>query len=103
MADFATTDPLGNHIVLHDHTWDWHIIRAVNHPELAPHRADVEAALSKPECIVESTQDSRCRLYFGPVTGRPGLRVQVVADYVRGFVKTAHFVKQVKGGVQVWP
>ena len=103
MADFATIDPLGSHIVLHDHTWHLHIIRRGSHPELAPHRSDVEAALASPECVLESDQDPRCRLYFGPVAGRPGLRVKVVADYVRGFVKTAHFAKNVKGGAQAWP
>lgn len=103
MADTNITDPLGNTLVLHDTTWYGHIVRFGNHPELARYRADVERAVAQPTCIHVSAQDPDCRLYFGPVSGRPGLHVKVVGDVAQGIVKTAHFVRTLPGGAPLWP
>ena len=99
MADTSLRDPLGRMVVLHERTWYGHIVRG--HPEVATHRALVEAAVRQPDAIRHSRSDPECRLYFGPGP-RPGVRMMVVADVAQGIVKTAHLVKKIFGGAVEW-
>jgi hypothetical protein len=97
MADIVVTDPLGRKITLHDHTWYGHIISG--HPEMRRHRSLLRQAIEKPIAIHISDADSDCRLYFGEGP-RATIMVVVVAKLKGGFVKTAHFVKAVKGALE---
>jgi hypothetical protein len=92
------TDPLKRRVVLHNHAWA-HIVKG--HPEVGPHRAAVEGAISSPTEIRYSTSDADCRLYAGPVAGRRVIIV-VVADVVRGIVKTAYLARRLSRGVVEW-
>jgi hypothetical protein len=94
MADTTIQDPLGRQIILHDHTWFGHVI--MNHPELKEHRQLVEEAVRSPVEIRISPSDPACRLYFG-AAARRDIMTMVVANVVDGYLKTAHFVKSVKG------
>jgi hypothetical protein len=97
MPSNTTTDPLGRRITLHDHTWFGHI--AVRHPEMRRHRRLIDPAIANPIEIRLSTADADCRLYFGRGP-RKGTMLLVVADVVRGFVKTAHIVREAKGALE---
>src|SRR5207253_352626 len=97
MADKTIIDPLHRKVTLHDHTWFGHVL--VNHPEMRRHRALVERTLSSPSEIRISPSDPNCRLYFEPGP-RNGIMTVVVADVVRGFVKTAHIVGGPKGALE---
>jgi hypothetical protein len=98
MADTPLTDPLGRTVVLHDSTWYGHIVRG--HPEVAGARHLIEQAVITPLEIRLSNADADCRLYFGP--GPRSLLVKVVADVVRGVVKTAHLARKTSGGSVEW-
>jgi hypothetical protein len=97
MGDAILQDPFGSRIVLHNHTWDGHILR--RHPEMRPHRILVELAINDPIEIRFSVADPVCRLYFG-LGPKSGIMVAVVADISRGLIKTAHVVKSAKGAVE---
>ncbi len=98
MADVRITDPLGRIITLHDRTWFIHII--VRHPEVSQHRALAEQAISNPIEIRISLSDADCRTYYG--TGpRRGIMIAVVADVVKGLVKTGFLTKRMKG-IREW-
>ncbi len=99
MADTHLTDPLGRRLVLYDRTWYGHIVKG--HPEVRRHRYLVEAAVRAPVEIRNSQSDVDCRLYFGPGP-RADVRIMVVADIVRGLVKTAHLAKRITGGAVEW-
>lgn len=94
VPDTSLTDPLGRTIVLHNHTWFGHIIR--NHADMRPYRRLTEAAVTNPIDIRFHPTDANTRLYFGDGP-RPGMMVLVAADVVRGFVKTSHLTRQLKG------
>lgn len=51
MADFYGTDPKGRVVVLRDSTFR-HVI--VGHPELEPHRSEIEEALVTPDVIMSN-------------------------------------------------
>jgi hypothetical protein len=97
MGDSILKDPLGRSIRLHEQTWVLHIIR--RHPEMALHRESVENAITAPLEIRMTPADLDCRLYFGEAP-RKGILVLVAADVVRRLVKTAHFVRAMKGAVE---
>ena len=97
MADKKLRDPLGRQVILHNHTWIGHILR--RHRELRARRNLVEQTITKPLEIRFSAADSDCRVYFGSGP-RKTIMTAVVADVVRGFVKTAHFVKSAKGVIE---
>jgi len=59
----------------------------------------VELTITDPIEVRFSAADLDCRLYFG-AGPRSGMMVAVVADVLRGFVKTAHVVKAAKGVVE---
>ncbi len=99
MSDTTLTDPLGREVVLHDRTWHGHIIKG--HPEVDGHRALVEQAVQAPEEVRMSHSDPDCRIYFAPGP-RPAAKIMLVADVVRGVVKTAHLAKKVSGGAIEW-
>ena len=92
------TDPLKRRFVLHDHAWA-HILKG--HPEVGPYRTAVEKSISSPTEIRYSTSDTDCRLYTGPVPGRK-VKIVVVADVVRGIVKTAYLARKASGGIVEW-
>lgn len=99
MSDKTLIDPLGRALILHDLTWDGHII--AGHPEVARHRDLVEAAITSPICIRLSLRDPDCRLYYG-LGPRPTVKIQVVADIGLGVVKTAHLAGRISGGSEEW-
>lgn len=99
MGDVSLTDPLGRTIVLHDRTWYGHVLRG--HPEVKECRALVENAVREPDEIRHSRSDEDCRIYFGRGPG-PDVKILVVADVKRGFVKTAHLCDRVSGGAVEW-
>lgn len=99
MPNSTLKDPLDRVLVMHDRTWYGHIVRG--HPEVGDHRTLVEKALESPDEIRISRSDSDCRLNFGQGP-HAGLTMMVVADVVRGIVKTAHLCKRVSGGRQEW-
>jgi hypothetical protein len=92
------TDPLKRRIVLHDHAWA-HVLKG--HPEVGPHRAALERAISNPTEIRHSASDMDCRLYAGPVPGRR-VNIVVVVDVAKGVVKTAYLARKASGGVIEW-
>lgn len=92
MPSTTIVDLLGRAITLHQSAWSVHI--ASRHPEVAPHRRLVESAIANPLVITHSRADPDCRLYHGPGP-RPGVMIKVVADILRGVVKTAHLVRKV--------
>jgi hypothetical protein len=99
MSDTTLIDPLGREVVLHDRTWNGHIIKG--HPEVDGHRALVEQAVRAPDEVRVSRSDPDCRLYYGPGPW-PDVRIMVVADVVHGLVKTAHLAKKISGGAVEW-
>lgn len=99
MPDTSLTDPLKRKIALHDFTWFGHIVKG--HPEMKGRRSLVESAVRHPKEIWISCSDPDCRLYFGKGP-RAGLLTLVVADVVRGFVKTAHLARRVSGRTREW-
>ncbi len=99
MGDTRLTDPLGRVVVLHDRTWYGHVLRG--HPEVKECRELVEKAVEQPDEIRYSRSDEDCRLYFGRGP-RADARIMVVADVVRGFVKTAHLCDRVSGRTVEW-
>ncbi len=99
MGDISLTDPFGRTVVLHDRTWFGHIVRG--HPEVTEYRGLVEKAVERPDEVRFSRSDADCRLYFGPGP-RADVRMMVVADVVRGFVKTAHLCNRASGGTVEW-
>lgn len=68
---------------------------------MTPHRQRVEKTVAEPEEIRHSVFDPDCRLYLGPGP-RPDLRVKVVADVVRGVIKTAHLTGREPRGKVEW-
>ncbi len=99
MVDSSLIDPLERTLVLHDRTWFGHIIQG--HPDVTDFRNLVEAAVRTPDQIRFSRIDADCRLYFGRGP-RPSVTVMVVADVVRGVVKTAHLCAKASGGAVEW-
>ncbi len=99
MADSTIADPLGRFVTLHDRTWYGHII--TGHPEVAEHRARLEAAIASPNEIRASRSDPNCRIYFAPGP-RIGVRIMVVVDVVLGIVKMAHLAARLSGGPVEW-
>lgn len=97
--DTILTDPLGRTITLHERTWHGHILRG--HPEVEPHRALVESAITRPHTIRHSAADPDCRLFFGRGP-RGGVMMMVVADITLGLVKTAHLARRPSGGDTEW-
>ena len=97
MGDAILTAPLGRGIRLYDQTWMRHILR--RHPEVKLHRDAVERAVTNPLEIRISPSDEDCRFYFGEAP-RKGILVLAVVDVKRGLVKTAHFVRAMKGSVE---
>jgi len=67
---------------------------------MGKYRALVERAVTDPlEIRLSGADPTNCRLYFG--TGpRAGIMIVVVADVIKGFVKTAHIVKTAKGALE---
>jgi hypothetical protein len=100
MADRELRDPLERRVILRDRTWFGHIVKG--HPEIAPHRNRVHAAIENPDEIRVSQQDRACRLYFG-AGPRRGVRIIVVVDIRLGIVKTAHLARRLSGGDVEWP
>lgn len=100
MEPTRLVDPLGRAVRFTEGAWFNHILKG--HPEMAPYRASVEAAVTAPTAIHVSTSDPNCRLYYGP-SHRSGFMIAVVADVGGGFVKTAYLTKRVKPGTQEWP
>src|SRR5947207_530499 len=100
LADITLQDPLGRQIVLHDHTWYGHIIK--RHGDMRGLRDLVAEAIRAPLEICYSASDPDCRLYFGRAT-TPGIMVVVVADVVRGFIRTAYRTARRKGVVEWSP
>ncbi|HEY2155041.1 MAG TPA: hypothetical protein VGH33_05395, partial [Isosphaeraceae bacterium] len=81
MSDSHHVDPLGRTIVLHDYTWEGHILS--DHDEIADDRDLVGAAIELPIRIEFSTSDANCRRYYGRGP-RPSVMMHVVADVVLG-------------------
>ena len=98
MESASQIDPLGRQISLPDRSWD-HILRG--HPEVAPHRALVETALSDPLEIRVSDKESDCRLYYGRGPW-PRFMMVVIANVVRGVVLTAYIQNRPVKGVVEW-
>jgi hypothetical protein len=99
VADTNLTDPLGRQIILHERTWSVHVLKG--HPDVAPLRPLAEDAIRHPLEVRQSTSDPDCRLYFCKVPRRK-LYLMVVADVVKGLVKTAHLTRKIKGGPIEW-
>lgn len=97
MGDSNLQDPLGRTIRLHEQTWVVHILR--RHPEMALHREAVENAICDPIEITLTPADADCRMYFGEGP-RKGILTLVIADVAKRLVKTAHFVRSIKGAVE---
>ena len=103
MADFTTTDPLGNRITQQDTTWFGHI--ADGHADVLPHRQEVELALQWPSVIKRSVRNPDRRDYVRALQSEPGYQIAVVADIVEGLVVTAFRIRvgQFIPGEEVWP
>ncbi|MBI5832883.1 MAG: hypothetical protein HZB16_11335 [Armatimonadetes bacterium] len=108
-ARTTLVDPQGRCVTLADDTWARQFL--VGHPELARYRAWVEAAITAPAVVTESanrTAHPTGVQYYGPC-GRAGLLIMVATEEVRDaagakrIVKTAHLVKRVGNGSQLWP
>jgi hypothetical protein len=97
--DSHLVDPLGRRVVLQDRTWFGHVVKG--HPDVAGARRLVEQAVSRPLEIRHSAADDDCRLFFGRGP-RKAVMIVVVADVVRGVVKTAHLAKKLSGGAIEW-
>ena len=99
MADAPMLDPMGRAVVLHDRTWDGHIVKA--HSDVSGCRSLAEQAVRAPSEIRYSKSDADCRIYYG-AGPRPGLMIAVVADVSAGVVKTVHLAKRISGGGVEW-
>jgi len=99
LADAVLSDPLGRKITLHDRTWFGHILRG--HPEMTSHKPGIEAAVTDPEEIRLSLSDPDSRQYYSSAN-ESGMRFMVIVDVSLSLVKTAHFVKKIKGGALEW-
>ena len=97
MADVRVTDPLKRVIRFTSGNWTGHVTK--RHPEVGSFRRLAEQAVRRPLEIRFSPSDSECRLYFGKGP-RPGVMIVVVANVLRGLVKTAHFVKVARGDLE---
>ena len=106
MADALLVDPLGQPVELLEDTWVRHIV--VGHPELASLRRWAERAITAPVAVTESANQATHPTgvqYYG-ACGRPGLYLMVATEEVIGgrrLVKTAHLVKRLGAGRQLWP
>lgn len=100
MSDTSHVDPLGRTVVLRNSTWEGHIL--IGHPEIAPDRDLVGAAIESPIRIEWSARDADGWRYYGRGP-RPGVMMHVAADVVLGIVKTAFLVERFSGGVEEWP
>jgi hypothetical protein len=63
MPDVELGDPLGRLLILHERTRVGQILKG--HPEVAPYRDLVEAAVTNPLEIRFSGSDADCRLWPG--------------------------------------
>ncbi len=97
MADATLTDPLSRLIFFPDAAWYVHVIP--RHPEMDRHRRLAELAIIDPLEIRFSASDPATRLYFGAGPS-PKLMVEVVANVVHGYLKTAHLVRRMRGDVE---
>ena len=97
MPDVTLTDPLSRIIFFPDATWDVHVL--ARHPEMDRYRRLAELAIIDPLEIRFSATDPATRLYFGSGPGST-LMVEVVANVVDGYLKTAHLVRRMRGDVE---
>ena len=98
MANETFTDPLGRTVTLHDHTWYGHVL--IGHREMHGRRGELGPLIRRPARI-HFSNDADSRLYYRTVA-RDGMMTAVVADVVRGIVKTAYRTKRTRGA-QEWP
>jgi hypothetical protein len=96
-------DPQGVEVTITDERW-LHIVDG--HPEMAPHRADLERTISQPLIVYGKGTD---RIYFARVTssefGETHLQARVMPK-PNHFVVTAWLMRKVdppKGSVPIWP
>ncbi len=99
MPNVTLTDPIGRTFVLADHTWDGHIRRG--HPDMEPHRALVEQAVTTPIGIWVSSSNADARTCYG-AGPRASLLVAVIVDVPLGIVKTAYLTRNMTGMAQEW-
>ncbi|HVX84486.1 MAG TPA: hypothetical protein VH253_06690 [Phycisphaerae bacterium] len=68
---------------------------------MAGKRQHVETTLQQPHEIHFSAADPDCRVYYGSLPGT-SLNVVVVADILKGWVKTAYLARKKKQGIVEW-
>ena len=111
---FETTDYNGTPVVLSRATWH---AKAGNdtlgsHPEIRDYLEDVQAAITSPDLVFQSTRDARSRVFYRLRVGRgdfAGKHLVVVVKFVqqaggqRGYVSTIYLSRAVYAqGVLLW-
>ena len=100
MADTTLIDPLGRTCILHDHTWNGHIL--TSHPDMNGGREFVENAVRFPISIWISEKSPDVRIYYArePTVG---FLFAVKVHIRKGAVLTAHIIDRQKGVTREWP
>lgn len=97
---FQITTPTG--ITIRTTKKYWQRIVTTKHPSIAKFENQVQEALSNPDEIRRSVQDSRVHLYYKSI-GK--LYVCVVADHVisnQGYIITAYLTDRIKEGEETY-
>jgi hypothetical protein len=112
---FETTDYEGTPVVLSRATWH---AKAGNdtvgtHPEIRDYLEDVQATITSPDLVFQSTRDARSRVFYRLRAGRgdfTGKHLVVVVKYAqqtdgrRGYVSTVYLSRAVYAqGALLWP